>query len=250
MGEPANEDPAPTWFVRRGGQVRGPLSSGRVRHFVLEGRLQLTDEVSRDRVDWRSLGQVTEVIPLQFRRGDSVDSEAIAAQHRRERGGAMRGIAAAVVVVALGVAAVLWYGERRAEPVVDCAAAARPGVDWRNCHLQGLRAPSVDLARANLANVTLSMAVLNDARLSGADLSYADLSSAGLSYAALDKARLLGADLRGVDLTHADLRHADLGYADLTGALLGGADFTGARLDGAIWTDGRKCAVPSAGACR
>jgi hypothetical protein len=238
------------WFVRRGTQVRGPHSSARIRHLVLEGRLHLNDEVSRDRAVWQPLGAVAEVVPLQLRRDGAVDASALLAHERRERQRAMRGTFSALTLLLLAVGTVLWFGGERPAPVAVCTAPAAPAVNWRSCRLDGLRAPSSDLTQADLSNASLVNALLNDSRLDGADLGYANLTGAGLSYAVLAGARLLGANLRGADLTHADLSGADLAYADLSGALLGGAVLTATRLDGAIWIDGRQCATPSLGACR
>jgi hypothetical protein len=238
------------WFVRRGTQVRGPHSSARVRHLVLQGRLQLDDEVSPDRAVWRPLGAVAEVVPLQLRRDGQADATALAAHERGERRRAMRGTFAAAALLLLAVGTVLWFGGAPAPPLALCSAPPAPGVNWRSCRLDGLRAPSSDLAGADLSNASLINAVLDDARLSAADLGYVNLAGAALAYANLQGARLVGANLRGADLTHADLSGADLAYADLGAARLGGAVLSGTRLDGAIWIDGRQCGTPSLDACR
>ena len=87
------------WFVRRGPAVRGPYSSARVRHLVLEGRLAFDDEVSPDRAHWSRLGGVPEVVPLQMRVEDDDWAIQEAAQRKGERRGALRAIVLASLVV-------------------------------------------------------------------------------------------------------------------------------------------------------
>jgi hypothetical protein len=234
------------WFVRRGSAVRGPFSSTRIRHYVLEGRLGLDDEVSPDRADWRRLGSVDEVVPLQMREGDDSVAERQAQWRRGERLRAWRAILVALVVVGGLVALVLLAGGDREQVAADCAAPAAPGVSWPACHKPGVDLRGAILAEARLANAVLAQARLAGADLHGADLRYADLGGADLSYGNLRGAVLKGADLSNADLTNADLRGADLGFANLGGARVGGAVFEGARFDSAIWVDGRDCA---AGGC-
>ncbi len=138
--------------------------------------------------------------------------------------------------------------EPQSEP--QCGAAAGPGVDWRNCALEGTQAAGADLKHARLDNADLRGADLHGADMSGAQLSYANLSTADLRYANLTGATLKGAGLRNAKLTNARFNGADLTYVDLRGAEIGGAIFDGARLDKAIWIDGRICAVGSVGVCR
>jgi hypothetical protein len=227
------------WFIRRGSAVRGPFSSTRVRHFVLEGKLGLDDEVSADRTDWRRLGSVAEVVPLQMRAHDpaldAVDDDSAG------RGRALRSmLVVGLLVVGLTVTVYL-IGDRNDAPVIDCAAEPQPGGVFDGCRLNGVVWRSAALGGASLANTVLADALLSEADLSNADMRYVDLSGADLSYARVDGANLKGANLRLADLTNADLRGADLSFADLSRSRIGGARLDGALLQGAIWTDGRRC---------
>lgn len=143
-----------------------------------------------------------------------------------------------------------WSSPDRQVPVRDCGAAAKAGVDWNNCSLEGVQLPGAVLSRARVDNADLHGATLRGADLSRANLAYSNLGTADLSYANLAHAILLGSGLRSADLTNAVLRDADLSYADLRGAKLGGAQLEGARLGQAIWIDGRVCEPESVGACR
>ena len=228
------------WFVRRGQSVRGPFSSTRVRHFVLEGKLELDDEVSADRHNWQRLGAVDEVVPLQMRS----DTGGLAGQRPVEKTGnlrAIRGILVATLVIVALTLGVYFAGSPQPEGERDCARPPGPGV-----HLEGCRLSGADMAQADLKGARLANAILSAARLSGADLSesdarYVDFTGADLSYAQLQKASLKGANLRLIDATNADFRGADMSFADLGGARVGGAQFGGANLEGAIWVDGRPC---------
>jgi uncharacterized protein YjbI with pentapeptide repeats len=232
------------WFVRRGSAVLGPYSSAQVRHLVLEGRLELADAVSPDRVRWSHLGSVPEVIPLQMRVSDDAWASAQATQCKGERLGALRAILAASLVAITLTAAVSLIGMNETTPERDCAATPVPEVFLEGCQLSGVKLRGAALNNARMANAVLARAELAEAELSNADLRYADLAGADLSYARLDSANLKGANLRFADLTNVDLSAADLRFADLSGARLGGARLDRAVLNGAIWSDGRPCLVP------
>lgn len=243
-------DKASEWFVRREGQVRGPFSSARVRHYVLEGRLQMRDEVSNDKITWEILSQVPEVVPSQFRRDGELDARALAKHERSERLRAWKGIGVAMGLIILAIASSLWLGGQGKDVPIDCRAPIAPGVQLHACRLDGIDLTSRDLRGADLTDTSLRNAKLSDANLSNADLGYSALQGADLGYALLQGSRLLGANLRNANLANADLSGADLSFADLSGALLGNARFDNARLDGAIWSDGRHCAETSLGRCR
>jgi uncharacterized protein YjbI with pentapeptide repeats len=232
-----------SWFIRRGNTVRGPFSSAKIRHYVIEGRLQLDDEVSLDRAEWQRLGTVNEVVPLQMRDNDEADLQQQSAVRRNESLRTLRAITIAVIVIAGLVGIVLLAGGGEDRAPIDCAAAAAPGVVWEGCRLSGVELHGAQLGGASLANANLSGSRLGEANLQDADMRYIDLSGADLSYANLRGAVLKGANLRGADLTNADLGGADLSFADLGGARIGGAELGNARLEGAIWIDGRACQV-------
>lgn len=229
------------WFVRRAGTVRGPFSSTRVRHFVLEGELDLEDEVSADRQQWRRIGHVAEVVPLQMRTAEDGLLAEQDAERKDDRTRATRGIMVAMLVIVGLTAAVYFAGDRETAGERDCTVAPAPGVLLETCRLDGAQWAAASLAGARLANASLAGAKLSESDLADADLRYVNLTSADMSYAKLSRANLKGANLRLADLTNADLSGADLSFADLGGARLGGAQLNGARLEGAIWTDGQEC---------
>ncbi|MCP5429508.1 MAG: DUF4339 domain-containing protein [Chromatiaceae bacterium] len=125
------------WFVRRGASVRGPFSSTKVRHFVLEGKLTLDDEVSADRNAWQAIGSVDEVVPLQMR----TDAQTLAPQRAAERAGdrlrALRAIVIALLVVTALVVTVTMVGPQEEPATRDCAALPVPGVVLEGCQLDG-----------------------------------------------------------------------------------------------------------------
>jgi uncharacterized protein (DUF2237 family) len=229
------------WFVRRGKVVRGPFNSTTVRHFVIEDKLGLEDEVSADRREWRRLGSVPEVVPLQLR----TDGDGLAIQHAVERKGernrAMRSIVVTLLIIGGFTAAVSLIGRQPRDIERDCATAPAPGVFLEGCRLGGADMVGAALIGAHLANSSLAGAKLSEADLSKADLRYANLSGSDMSYVSLSAANLKGANLRLADLTNADLDGADLSFADLGGARLGGASLQRVRLEGAIWIDGTRC---------
>ncbi len=161
-------------------------------------------------------------------------------------------VAGLVTLVAVLAALLLFwrYGNPPPRPVADCNAPAVPGVDWSNCHMEGLRAQRIDLNGIHLRNAHLEGAKLTGSKFVGGDLAYTNFSLADLSYCDLADADLMGAYLAGANLTNASLRGANLAYANLNGADIGLADLTGAKLGRAIWIDGRTCAPDSVGSCK
>lgn len=157
-------------------------------------------------------------------------------------------VTATLVLLAIGFG--LYLGAPPAIPDPDCNAAPAPGVNWRNCRLDGVVLEGFDLNEALINNGRMQRARLSGSQLNRGQLDYLDLSQADLSYAELKQATLKGATLRGADLSYADLSGADLSFADLTGANLGGARLDQVRLDNAIWTSGEQCSPGSLGVCR
>jgi uncharacterized protein YjbI with pentapeptide repeats len=251
MSQQPREDRPDLWYVRRSGRTAGSASASRIRRLVLSGRLQQSDEVSRDGRQWLPIRAVPDVMPLQLRRDGSADAAAAAQQARGERTRAAVAIALSALVLVAGVAATVWFGRNgTAEVAPACDAPAAPGVNWSSCRLDGSAWPAADLRDADLSNASFINGRFADATFEGADLAYGNFTGADLSYARLRGARLLGANLRAADLAYADFSGANLAHADLTGARVGTAVWQGAVLDGVIWVDGRRCATGSTGACR
>jgi hypothetical protein len=150
-----------------------------------------------------------------------------------------------LLVVGLGLLASRGSTPDRAR----CVSGPGPGVDWRDCRLDGLDLSGLDLSRGRLRDVKARGVRLTGARLAGVDLAYSDLTGARLARADLSGASLVGANLRGADLRDADLRDANLAYSDLHSARLDGARLDRARLERALWADGRLCGPGSVGRC-
>jgi hypothetical protein len=250
---------AQAWFIRHEGLISGPVSDARIRQQLLEGLLNLTDQVSLDKQEWLEIGKVPGVVPLQMR-AESGDKAAIAKiEARAKQQTRERSRVATIPVIPLLVSVVVLIGvvlislligmpERIDTPQCDDPPA--PGVNWRNCLLLNIDVGSASLAGANLNSAVVRQGKFSATNLSGADLSYADLRKADLRYAQLTNGLLVGANFQGADLRDADLQGGDLRFADFTGARMEGVLLSGSRLDDAIWTDGRQCAEQSLGACR
>lgn len=158
------------------------------------------------------------------------------------------------LLVLLAVGGLIYAGfyfspQTRIEQPV-CDAAARPGVNWRNCHMVGLQSLNSDLQGANLDNANLNGANLFGSNLSGASLMYTNLSMTNLSYVNFSHAKMKGSNLQHADLNSVDFTAADLSYVDFSGAKLLNVRLDEARLDNAIWVDGRTCLEGSVGKCR
>lgn len=174
-------------------------------------------------------------------------SELLELEERREKPYA--GILVVSVLVGVAIGGGLYIGTPQAVPEPDCLAAPAPGVNWRNCRLDGTVAENSDLAGAQINNAVLRQARLSGSSFKGADLQYTDFSGADLSYGEFINTAMKGVNLQNADLTNADLSGSDLSFADLTGARLGGAKLDWVRFDSAIWIDGKTCGVGSVGGC-
>lgn len=155
-------------------------------------------------------------------------------------------LAATLIAVVIAAAVMLAPPPR---PATDCAAPARPGVNWEFCNHAADDLRGARLEGAVLRNARLAGADLSGADLRNADLAYADLSGVVLREARLDGARLTGTTLRGASLVDAVLTDARLDFADLTAAKLSGARYDGANFEQAIMPDGRVCRPEQAASC-
>jgi len=250
------------WWVRRGGEVRGPFVTGLVRRHVLLGRIRLDDEVSQDREVWRRVGEVDALVPdevrdpgpdgerlLQARLREDERSPgdrrrrrpADAPGRERRRGVDRRAPEPDPLVKGRHVWARTLQERYRARPrytaqlalLVGLVAVLAVGVlrlnppavpEGPDCATPP--APGVDWRGCRMEGLRLPGAALAGASLRDTDLRGADLRGADLRGADLSYANLSAADLRG-----ADLRQARLIGAGLRNARLDGADLRGARLD-------------------
>lgn len=255
------------WYVRRGGQVKGPFPASVIARYRARGKLQDADEISPDLQAWRPLGELRKhpapAVASGSQPTDTPDSARepplpapVAPRSRYVQGllsqrtnrWLQAGVVAVLLAAILFTSLALRSGDRI--EAADCNAAPAPGVNWSSCAKDGARLGGLDLPGARMRATRLRGADLVGANLSGADLAYADLVDGKLAYANLQGASLKGAALAGADLSNADLRDADLSYGDFSRARIGGARFDAALLDNAIWLDGRICAAGSVGRCR
>jgi len=240
------------WYIKRsdGEKVFGPFAAARVRNYLMEGKIDLRDQVSKNKKDWRYLKQQPEVVPLQMRDPEKfADTEYSDDLDPGKKGSLWLPIVLVVIIVGGGIAAAMMYKPEAEIQQTDCSAAPAAGINWNSCNKRGLAAENANLDNLSATNVTLEEARLSGTSLKGANLLYARLDKASLDYADLTSAILKGASLRGADLSNAILNEADLRYADLSEARLGGVQLNSARLDGAIWNDGKPCKAGSTGKC-
>ncbi len=272
---------AKKWYIRRGGEVRGPFPTEALARYRVLGRIRDHDEVSSDKQHWQRVSEVAEINPDKPENVAAADGEMSKEEARahlkatakfvknrhiqveddegeyerrfRQKTPLWRRVGQYFLVLLLigGIGAIPFIIPKGEEVVeADCKAAAAPGVNWRDCLLMDTDFANSDLAGASLHGANLSRSVLRAANLSRADAAYVNLSQASLRAANLSEANLNGANLVGADLTRANLRGADLSYADLRQSDLRGADLTGVRLDNAVWAQGIFCMPGSLGSCQ
>ena len=53
-------------YTRRGNTIRGPFPSKQITRHVLLGRLTVTDEVSTDQINWKTISEFPGIIPEEM----------------------------------------------------------------------------------------------------------------------------------------------------------------------------------------
>lgn len=268
------------WYVRRGQAISGPFPTQSVMQNTLSGRFHPTDEVSLDKLSWRPLVTVRELMPYELLELQTA-SDPQQREWLEERLKAARRWSDQRAVDVAGNRA---YSENRrshVEPVDETArfhhhfflpvavgkryligaaislilllawtmfgASVNPVrvvVQSVSSQCQQAAAPGIDWTSCNKQSTRLRGTDLSDGNFSYVNFSHADLSGSRLS-----RANLTGANLRDADLSHADLKEANLSFSDLRAARLVSTNLTGAMLKNAIWIDGRVCASGSVGRC-
>lgn len=249
----------PLWFLRRQGRVTGPFPSGAVRRFVLLGRVDLDDEVSRKRSHWQPIRSLPEVVPPDIRKAmEQGDREQIMPDLLREdeRTGLDRRQQAA----AAPEASQRRTGERRQdEPELlkrhrQAKTELRSQKQRRRLPLPAMLVTGVLFLLAIGYGFYLGAppavtdpvcgaaaapgVVWRNCRLDGLVAESSNLQGAQMSNAILRGSRLSGSLLNGADLQYADLSNADLSYAEfrdarMKGANLRNSDLSNADLSGA-----------------
>ncbi|MCW8906069.1 MAG: pentapeptide repeat-containing protein [Sedimenticola sp.] len=236
-------------------EVRKALAEGDAEQLIVprmrederngrERRVHADDEVYRQRRKGERRQAELEI--MQQHREAKTDLM----ERRQKRPLPLAGIVVTGALVLLAIGFGFYLGAPPVIPDPDCNAQPAPGVNWRNCKLDGVVLEGVNLDGALINNGQMRRARLSGSQINRGELSYLDLSEADLSYTELKQAALKGATLRAADLSYADLSGADLSFADLTGAKLGGAKLEQVRLDNAIWIGGEQCLAGSLGGCR
>ncbi len=169
-------------------------------------------------------------------------------KQKKERMPLVSGLITAVLVVGI-IGYGLQHGVSTDVLEAECEQQPVPGINWKNCRLDGVQYASADLKKADIRGALLRGANLSGALLLDANLEYVDFSGADLSYAQLDRAQMKGSNLQNTDLTNAVFKGADLSFAILRGATPGGVVLDNAKLDHAVWFDGGSCLAGSIGVC-
>ena len=240
------------WYIKRGDgeKIYGPFAAARVRNYLMEGKIELRDQVSKNKKDWRYLMQQPEVVPLQMRDPEKfADTEYSDELDPGKKGSLWLPILLVLIIVGGGIAAAMLYKPDEQVATADCSLAPATNINWNSCNKRGLVAENLSLDNLSATNINMDEARLSGSSLKNANMRYAKMDKAILDYADLSGANLKGASLRGSDLSNAILNAADLRYADLSEARMGGVQLNGTRLDGAIWNNGKTCQPGSTGKC-
>jgi hypothetical protein len=278
------------WYVRRAGEVSGPFPNRVVANHVLLGRLDPSDEVSMDQLEWQSLMTVRTLLPVELLELQTTNDperkrwleERLKAAHRwaderthldrrlQENAAGPRGEERRKISVSSDVLALphfhpeleRWPSRRRylgamvvvstLVLLVTLGLVFYPPVNpFKVGVVPELPQCQHDAApRVNWSGCDKQEILLRGADLSGSNLTYANFSRADLSGSRFRQAKLAGANFNQANLNDADLDGANLSHSDLRGATLVSASLRDAVLDRAIWQDGRECAMGSRGRCR
>jgi len=249
------------WYLRKSGKVKGPYPAGLISRYILLGRVNDGDEVSRDGEEWIVIRDIPELIP-DVMKGDVSDplvQERLKAARRwaDERGVDRRGEREGDDHSRQNrrgsdrreeeQSPVIEHRYRRAEREQEPFADSQGR--WTMLMITGTIAVvagifllfykppppqlGADCNSPATPNVNWSNCVLDGARLGGLNLSGAMLYSASLTAADLHKVRLEHGNLSYAALSIANLEDADLREAVMTGANLRQAKLNNAHLDNA-----------------
>lgn len=238
------------WYVKKSGKVFGPFAAAKVRHFLMEGKIELSDEVSRNRKQWEFIRSQPEVIPMQMRNPDAYkNGDSTYDLDPGKKGSLWIPITLVILIIAAGIGISLIIQDETQVAESDCTAAPVPGVNWNSCNKRRVQAENANLDNLMASNTIFTNANFNGSSMKNADLRYARFEDADLTYVNFSEASLKGANLNSADLSYAILDNADLRYADLTEARLGGVTIKDTNLVGTIWNNGKPCKKGSIGKC-
>ena len=258
------------WFIRRGGQVKGPFPDKVVSQYFLLGRLRDTDEVSEDKALWRPLFEVDELIPevmklnptdpetrykleaalrgaderlggdrrvdddpSQARRGGdrrAPENPEVTARRQRRSVSPARASGRQPTSWVVGVVVLVMIAGALGALLLYSPTAQEQRVDCEAVPGPGVNWSHCRKAGARLDGVDIRGAVLRNADLSGAHMARAVLAGSDLAYADVSLANLAQADLNSAVLTGTNFHRSVLRGADLRAADLSYADLRGADL--------------------
>ena len=249
------------WFVRRKNDVRGPFPTAVISQFLLLGRLNKSDEISRDQIDWMQISNVVELQP-EVMKAELAEAANQANLEAARRGADERGVhdrRQADDPEHIDMR----KGERRAPESADVLAHRQSRVSHRFEEVEqeakkqnivlafvllvicgGLLTlvfmyqpedgiPDPDCTSAPAPGINWSNCNFQGAALEGVNLTNAFIRNANLANASLYRANLIGVDLAYTNLGLANLRMTSLVGANLVGAVLRNSDLRGADLRGA-----------------
>ena len=253
-----------SWYIRKGEQVSGPFPTKLVSQRVLLGRIQLSDEASTDKENWKPIRQIAELIPDLLRKDqkDPFVKERIAAAKRwaDERGGGDRRDQQTLAEASSFAEQRSGRERRQMEELPEVnyreerfdqqQKSSRPSVIHQpksyTVHsllllvvvMAGVYAGYKYLPRAEkttenncnapaAAKVNWSNCNLQGIRVSGQDMQGAVLKNANLTGSTLQDVNLSRADLSYAVMNLTNMRNSDLSQSQMIGASFRNADLTG-----------------------
>lgn len=243
------------WYVRRHGKLAGPFPQAQIAEYLLLGKLSRSDEISDDRVAWRTIQQsghfpegpslvqgnecatgeenVWEVerarakhrwLDERLYAGEDGDEPAVAAPEAFQSLRHDHQITQAMIEAERQQGPKVWHGIVALVLVGALVAGVWYGGQGEKLVIVP---PPKPLAKPD-CNASGPGVNWTDCAKIGADLRGAQLKQSQLNAAKFDNA-----DLSGADLSYSSLVRASLRSANLEGTLSRAADFSGADLTGA-----------------
>jgi len=260
------------WYIRSNNKVTGPFPAGQIKQSILLGRIDLNDEASTDKEDWKAIRTLESLIP-EVLLGDPNNPTAMerleaakrwADERRGERrhaespertGPGRREPESQQELEYRSHREVISQSLRRGNErsfaglvvvIILLMVGVYAGFKFVPQPEQGAQCQAAARAGINWSNCNkagllqqksqLAGAILNSTNLQGADLSASNLSEAELSYADLSRSNLSLAQFQMAQLKGTNLRSADLNKADFTYADLSYANLQGATVRETIFT--------------
>lgn len=240
------------WYTRREGTITGPFPIKQIKRYILLGRIVDSDELSTDKITWKPLSELPELVPTVMKDSDDPEKEKNLFNAKMEEDERKADRRKSNIKIFTPRKNRRGKDRRQPEPAVVLEYRKFKTNNQGNAKKRNLSEVFVASLAAGFVLLFGLVIVLmyqpensltvacqkkaapninwNNCQLQGRKLLQQDLRNSKLRRANLAGANLSGAKMHGSDLSYANLSVAKLKQADLSKATLIGAALKDADL--------------------